>query len=79
MNGLCESPLCPRISSEVRLIPIDRSYTACLCQECYDNEMDYSNELQSQGLPRLLPQKEFGEYKLLSSDPVFCEAVESWV
>jgi len=74
MNGLCEAPLCPRLSSEIRYVPLDPSYTACLCKECYENELDYSNSLEREGAPRLLPQKGFEEHELMYDMEVL-----SWV
>jgi hypothetical protein len=76
MNGLCEGPHC-RLSNtisspEVRMVRLDASYTAIMCRDCYEAELDYSNQLEAEGKERLLPQLPFSHHPLL-------ELVDSWL
>ena len=63
-NIRCEGDNCQCPDSKVRIIPLDDSYNANLCQCCYDIELGVSLDRIAEGLDPYLPCLPFDVYPL---------------
>ena len=61
-NNRCDGEHCTIPNSIVRIIPLDDSYNVHLCQSCYKHELTYNEDLELDGLERILPDLPFCVY-----------------